>query len=93
MHNTGPVGCLPRTLATTKVGDPSTDFDEPGCLKSLNEAAQEFNAKLSELCDELRHNEMKDATIVYVDIYTIKYNLISNSALYGTYSFSIHKLL
>ncbi|XP_019150921.1 PREDICTED: GDSL esterase/lipase LIP-4-like [Ipomoea nil] len=82
VHNTGPVGCLPRTLATTKVRDPNTEFEETGCIKSLNEAAQEFNVKLSDLCEELRH-EMKDATIVYVDIYTIKYNLISNSAIYG----------
>nr|GMD01580.1 50S ribosomal protein L27, chloroplastic [Ipomoea batatas] len=74
-------GCLPRILATTKVGDPSTEFEEIGCIKSLNEVAQEFNVKLSDLCEELRH-EMKDATIVYVDIYTIKYNLISNSVIY-----------
>ncbi|XP_019151650.1 PREDICTED: GDSL esterase/lipase LIP-4-like [Ipomoea nil] len=82
VHNTGPVGCLPRSLATTKVGDPSTDLEEIGCLKSLNEAAQEFNVQLSDLCEELRRG-MKDATIVYVDIYTIKYNIISNFALYG----------
>ncbi|XP_019172524.1 PREDICTED: GDSL esterase/lipase LIP-4-like [Ipomoea nil] len=77
VHNTGPAGCLPQMLAT-KVGD----FDEAGCLKPLNEAAREFNAQLLNLSANLRV-ELKNATVVYVDMYTIKYDLISNSALYG----------
>ncbi|KAK9983511.1 hypothetical protein SO802_033036 [Lithocarpus litseifolius] len=36
----------------------------------------------AQACEELRC-EMKDATIVYVDIYTIKYDLIANFADYG----------
>lgn len=34
------------------------------------------------MCQELG-SEMKDATIVYVDIYAIKYDLIANSSNYG----------
>lgn len=80
VHNTGPLGCLPAELATRKPN--ATDFDQYGCVKSLNEGAKAFNAKLDNLCQELRL-QMKGATIVYVDIYSIKYNLIANSTHYG----------
>ncbi|XP_019171821.1 PREDICTED: GDSL esterase/lipase LIP-4-like [Ipomoea nil] len=82
VHNTGPAGCLPNMLARTKVGDPRGERDGVGCLKSLNEISQEFNTQLYHLCEELR-TELKNTVVVYVDIYTIKYDLISNSALYG----------
>ncbi|CAH9118050.1 unnamed protein product [Cuscuta epithymum] len=82
VHNTGPFGCLPKKLATIKVNNASTDLDDYGCLKSLNEAAQIFNTQLKTICEQLRV-ELKNATIVYVDIYSIKYSLISNSTLYG----------
>ncbi|XP_019169776.1 PREDICTED: GDSL esterase/lipase At1g09390-like [Ipomoea nil] len=81
VHNTGPLGCLPYVL-TKLGGEVGAQFDEIGCLKSQNEVAQEFNTKLRELCNELRH-ELNDSMIVYVDIYMIKYSLISNYRLYG----------
>nr|GLL45470.1 GDSL esterase/lipase LIP-4-like [Ipomoea trifida] len=73
-----PAGCLPRMLATSTV----VDFDEAGCLKPLNEAAQEFNSQLRNLSEHLRA-QLMGVTMVYVDMYTIKYDLISNFALYG----------
>nr|GMD92737.1 GDSL esterase/lipase LIP-4-like [Ipomoea batatas] len=82
VHNTGPAGCLPLKLATHKVGDPQAEFDKAGCLKSLNELAQEFNSQLHKLCEDLRA-QLPNTTVVYVDMYTIKYDLISNSPLYG----------
>ncbi|KAG8390751.1 hypothetical protein BUALT_Bualt01G0116100 [Buddleja alternifolia] len=81
VHNTGPLGCLPASLANRKT-NATTDYDENGCLTRLNEGAKEFNAKLKALCQELRR-EMKNSTIVYVDIYSIKYDLIANAASYG----------
>ncbi|KAI3449358.1 hypothetical protein Pfo_006023 [Paulownia fortunei] len=80
VHNTGPLGCLPEKLATRKTN--ATDLDQYGCIKSLNEGAKAFNARLNALCQELRF-QMKNSTIVYVDMYSIKYNLIANSASYG----------
>jgi phospholipase/lecithinase/hemolysin len=80
VHNTGPLGCFPQQLATR--GTNATDFDHYGCLESLNNAAKAFNKQLQALCEDLR-SEMKNATIVYVDIYAIKYHLIANSADYG----------
>ncbi|XP_016496974.1 GDSL esterase/lipase At1g09390-like [Nicotiana tabacum] len=80
VHNTGPIGCLPKSLATyNKYKD---DYDEHGCLISLNEGAKIFNDKLYLLCEKLR-DEMKNITIVYLDVYSIKYDLIANSSNYG----------
>ncbi|KAB1200107.1 GDSL esterase/lipase LIP-4 [Morella rubra] len=81
VHNTEPLGCFPQQLATT--GTYATDFDQCGCLESLNNAAKAFNKQLQALCDELRSDQMMNAMIVYVDIYTIKYDLIANSDEYG----------
>ncbi|XP_052193184.1 GDSL esterase/lipase At1g09390 [Diospyros lotus] len=80
VHNTGPLGCLPQKLSM--VQSSSKDLDPYGCLSSYNTAARVFNSKLLQLCQEMR-SEMKDATIVYVDIYAIKYDLIANSSKYG----------
>lgn len=80
VHNTGPLGCLPKSLATYKKNE--SDYDENGCLISFNEGAKIFNNKLQVLCEKLR-DEMKNITIVYVDIYSIKYDLIANSSNYG----------
>ncbi|KAK6137663.1 hypothetical protein DH2020_028589 [Rehmannia glutinosa] len=81
VHNTGPLGCLPRELAIRDNLNGS-DFDEYGCIKSLNDGAKAFNAKLNALCQELR-SQMENSTIVYVDIYSIKHDLIANSTSYG----------
>lgn len=84
VHNTGPIGCLPKSLATyNKYKD---DYDEHGCLISLNEGAKIFNDKLYLLSEKLR-DELKNTTIVYVDVYSIKYDLIANSSNYGKCSF------
>lgn len=80
IHNTGPLGCLPQKLATSV--KQASDFDEHGCLKPLNDAAREFNEQLRVLCEELR-SQLLNSTIVYVDIYSIKYDLIADSASYG----------
>nr|GLL39841.1 GDSL esterase/lipase LIP-4-like [Ipomoea trifida] len=58
--------------------------DEAGCFKPLNEVAKKFNSQLRNLCEDLR-TEVNNATKVYVDMYTIKYDIISNFALYGHY--------
>ncbi|PIN15545.1 Alpha-L-fucosidase [Handroanthus impetiginosus] len=80
VHNTGPLGCLPEKLGTRKTN--ASDFDEHGCIKALNDGAKAFNSNLKDLCEQLRP-QMKNSTIVYVDMYSIKYDLIANSASYG----------
>ncbi|XP_057790371.1 GDSL esterase/lipase LIP-4-like isoform X1 [Salvia miltiorrhiza] len=77
VHNTGPLGCLPEKLGTLK--PTASQVDEHGCVASMNQAAQVFNSQLRDLCQQLR-GQMKDSTIVYVDVYSIKYSLIANSS-------------
>ncbi|KAG4913852.1 hypothetical protein JHK82_054439 [Glycine max] len=78
VHNTGPLGCLPKVLALAQ----KKDLDSLGCLSSYNSAARLFNEALLHSSQKLR-SELKDATLVYVDIYAIKYDLITNAAKYG----------
>ncbi|KAL8171754.1 hypothetical protein V2J09_023558 [Rumex salicifolius] len=80
MHNTGPLGCLPQKLSM--VQHKTEQLDSAGCFSNYNKAAKLFNQALIELSQQMR-SEMKDATIVYVDIYAIKYDIISNAAVYG----------
>ncbi|KAH7678579.1 GDSL lipase/esterase protein [Dioscorea alata] len=80
VHNTGPLGCLPQKLALPRKDD--GDIDQYGCLKTLNNAAREFNSRLSALCDNLRSN-LNNVTIVYNDIFSIKYDLVANYTKYG----------
>ncbi|XP_062110072.1 GDSL esterase/lipase At1g09390-like [Humulus lupulus] len=81
VHNTGPLGCSPQLLSI--LGQNFTgDNDKYGCIQTLNNVAKVFNEQLYALCEQLR-SEMKDATIVYVDMYSIKYGVITNPSIYG----------
>ncbi|XP_072974868.1 GDSL esterase/lipase At1g09390-like [Typha angustifolia] len=80
IYNTGPLGCLPQTLALRKKND--SMLDSLGCLADYNNAAKAFNVQLSELCDALR-SEFKNATVVCTDMYKIKYDLFANPTKYG----------
>ncbi|GFP90515.1 GDSL esterase/lipase lip-4 [Phtheirospermum japonicum] len=46
----------------------------------LNDGAKAFNAKLNALCEKMRP-QMENSTIVYADVYSIKYDLIANSTI------------
>ncbi|CAL1407756.1 unnamed protein product [Linum trigynum] len=78
IHNTGPVGCLPQKLSMVK----DKDLDPIGCISSYNRAALLFNEGLRRSCEKMR-SQLRDSTIVYVDIYSIKYDLIANATKYG----------
>ncbi|KNA19198.1 hypothetical protein SOVF_063820 [Spinacia oleracea] len=80
IHNTGPLGCLPQKLWL--VQHKEGDLDTSKCISSYNSAAQLFNTALLHLCQAMK-SELPDATIVHVDIYSIKYDLISNGMKYG----------
>ncbi|KAL9392941.1 hypothetical protein Peur_012226 [Populus x canadensis] len=78
IHNTGPLGCLPQKLSLVQ----KKDLDPIGCISDYNRAAGLFNEGLRRLCERMR-SQLSGATIVYVDIYSIKYDLIANSSKYG----------
>ncbi|KAL8157016.1 GDSL esterase/lipase At5g14450-like [Apium graveolens] len=76
IHNTGPIGCLPFFVVNypPKAGN----SDQNGCVKSYNDLAQEFNKQLKDRIIELR-TQLNNVFITYVDIYSVKYSLISEA--------------
>ncbi|ONI04615.1 hypothetical protein PRUPE_6G330300 [Prunus persica] len=80
IHNTAPLGCLTQNVA--KFGTNPSRLDERGCVSSHNEAAKLFNLQLHALTKKLQ-GQYTDANVVYVDIFSIKYELISNYSRYG----------
>ncbi|KAJ9131509.1 hypothetical protein P3X46_035164 [Hevea brasiliensis] len=80
IHNTGPLGCLTQNVA--KFGTDPSKLDEFGCVSGHNQAAKLFNLQLHALCKKLQ-GQYVDSNVTYVDIYTIKSNLISNYSRYG----------
>ncbi|XP_031276496.1 GDSL esterase/lipase At1g54790 isoform X2 [Pistacia vera] len=80
IHNTGPLGCLTQNVA--KFGTDPSKLDEQGCVSGHNQAAKLFNIQLHALCKKLQ-GDYPDSNITYVDLYTIKSNLIANYSRYG----------
>ncbi|KAL5700741.1 hypothetical protein ACHQM5_026149 [Ranunculus cassubicifolius] len=74
IHGTGPQGCAPKELALH--AHTTNDLDGIGCYKVFNDVSIEFNRQLLALIGEFRSN-LTDTTIVYVDIYAIKYKLFA----------------
>ncbi|KAK9271973.1 hypothetical protein L1049_002340 [Liquidambar formosana] len=81
IHNTGPIGCLPLTLAYLQNPKPGS-LDQHGCIKAQNDMAVEFNRQLKDRVIKLRA-ALPDAALAYVDIYAAKYGLISNAKNQG----------
>lgn len=80
IHNTGPIGCLPFFV---KNYPPSVEnTDQVGCVKSYNELAQEFNKQLQDKVSQLGR-QLQETSFVYVDVYSVKYSLISEANKHG----------
>ncbi|XP_073279777.1 GDSL esterase/lipase At1g54790-like [Primulina huaijiensis] len=80
IHNTGPLGCLPQNIA--KFGTDTSRLDELGCVSSHNQASRLLNLQLHALCKKLQ-SQYPDSNLTFVDIFTIKSNLIANYSRYG----------
>ncbi|KAL8224554.1 hypothetical protein R6Q57_020029 [Mikania cordata] len=80
IHNTGPFGCLPYVLDRQLVS--AGPMDEFGCVGSFNDLAQFFNHRLKLTVDQLRE-DLPKASITYVDIYSVKYELITRATRHG----------
>ncbi|CAM0958189.1 unnamed protein product [Alopecurus aequalis] len=81
VYNTGPMGCLPQTLALRQ--KPGDALDTVGCLAAYNAAAGALNAFLAAACRRLADEYGSGATVVFTDMYAIKYDLFANHAEYG----------
>ncbi|KAF6175512.1 hypothetical protein GIB67_022002 [Kingdonia uniflora] len=64
----------PKELALHHHND--SDLDKIGRFRVHNDVAKAFNKGLRVVCKELR-SKLRDATIVYLDIYAIKYDLFA----------------
>ncbi|KAI3939849.1 hypothetical protein MKW98_029625 [Papaver atlanticum] len=80
IHNTGPVGCLAYMLDSLQIT--AGQIDKLGCVKPINDIAQYFNRRLNETVVKLR-KQLPSSAITYVDVYKVKYLLISNAKKYG----------
>ncbi|KAK9224965.1 hypothetical protein WN943_010005 [Citrus x changshan-huyou] len=80
IHNTGPIGCLPYSVIYDK--SKPNNLDQSGCVKPQNEMAQEFNRQLKDKVSQLRL-QLPYGAFTYVDVYSVKYALISNAQNQG----------
>lgn len=88
IHNTCPAGCLPYVMDRFPVT--AAQIDEFGCATPFNEVSKYFNLRLKQAVVELR-KELPSAAITYVDVYSVKYSLITRATKLGT-KFSPYKL-
>ncbi|XVE74941.1 hypothetical protein DITRI_Ditri12bG0059000 [Diplodiscus trichospermus] len=80
IHNTGPVGCLPYVLDRFLIT--AAQVDKYGCGSPFNEVAQYFNQRLKDVVIQLR-KQLPFAAITYVDVYSVKYTLITQAKKLG----------
>ncbi|KAL0357857.1 UNVERIFIED_CONTAM: GDSL esterase/lipase [Sesamum calycinum] len=80
IHNTGPVGCLPYVMDLLPVT--AAQVDKVGCAAPFNEVAKYFNLRLKETVVQLR-KDLPSAALTYVDVYAVKYDLISQAKKHG----------
>ncbi|KAK6160283.1 hypothetical protein DH2020_003664 [Rehmannia glutinosa] len=80
IHNTGPVGCLPYVMDRVLIT--AGQIDKVGCAAPFNDVAQYFNLRLKETVVQLR-KDLPSAALTYVDVYSVKYDLISQAKKHG----------
>ncbi|KAL2484497.1 GDSL esterase/lipase [Abeliophyllum distichum] len=80
IHDTGPVGCLPYVMDRFLVT--AAQIDKYGCASPFNDVARYFNLRLKETVVQLR-KELPLSAITHVDVYAVKYYLISHANKLG----------
>lgn len=79
--NLAPVGCYPSFLV--ELPHNSTEQDEFGCMVSYNNAVVNYNKMLKESLKQTREN-LSDASVIYVDTYTVLLELFQHPSSHGT---------
>ncbi|WJX26872.1 hypothetical protein P8452_15744 [Trifolium repens] len=75
LFGVGQIGCSPNALA-------SNSPDGRTCVSRINSANQLFNNGLKSLVDQL-NNQFPDARFIYVNVYGIFQDIISNPSAFG----------
>ncbi|XP_058748972.1 GDSL esterase/lipase At1g29670-like [Vicia villosa] len=75
LFGVGPIGCSPSELA-------QNSSDGRTCVARINSANQLFNNGLKSLVDQF-NNQFPDARFIYVNVYGIFGDIISNPSSYG----------
>jgi len=82
IHDPGPTGCFPISYIYNA---PNPNLDANGYVKPQNELAQDFNKQL--ISSKTKYFKMRTklplVRFTYVDVYTAKYEQISNSRNQG----------
>lgn len=60
----------------------ASEVDSVGCANPFNLVAQLFNSKLKEAVVQLR-KDLPTTAITYVDVYSVKYELIKHAKKHG----------
>jgi hypothetical protein len=60
-----------------------SDLNYSDFLKTLNDDSYEFNNQLFAVCCDQLGSQLRRATIMYIDILAIKYELIANHSAFG----------
>ncbi|XP_057768448.1 GDSL esterase/lipase At2g23540 [Salvia miltiorrhiza] len=73
--NVGPIGCIPYQKTINQLS-------ENECVSLPNKLAQQYNAKLKDLLQQLNEN-LPGSTFLYANVYDLVMELITNYAKYG----------
>lgn len=73
--NVGPIGCIPYQKTINQLS-------ENECVALPNKLAQQYNAKLKDLLQQLNEN-LPGSTFVYANVYDLVMEVITNYAKYG----------
>lgn len=84
VFNLGPVGCYPGFLV--ELPHASNDFDQFGCMVSINNAVNDYNKLLKVTLSQTRRS-LIDASLIYVDTNSALLELFHHHTYYGTCTF------
>lgn len=84
-----PLGCIPRYLAMFKSNSSSGDYDATGCLKWLNDFAEDHNRELKRMLHRIGDPTV---TTIYADYYGAMVEIIRNPVKHGMIIISVQCL-
>lgn len=78
--NLAPIGCYPAFI--TELPHNASDIDSCGCMISYNNAVVDYNKLLKDTLGQIR-DELSNASVIYVDTYSVKLDLYRHPKDHG----------